>query len=85
MNSINVMNITPGLLKEKNTNHTKNRCAACRKRVGLAGFDCRCGKLYCSLHRYSDQHGCTFDYKAWGAEEIARRNPRIIAEKIRKL
>ncbi|GMP62572.1 hypothetical protein CsSME_00024627 [Camellia sinensis var. sinensis] len=40
-----------------------NRCSACRKRVGLTGFNCRCGNLFCAVHRYSDKHDCPFDYR----------------------
>merc|ERR1712066_1049496 len=39
----------------------KNRCASCKKKVGLTGFACRCGGMYCGIHRYSDKHNCTFD------------------------
>ncbi|XP_074060773.1 AN1-type zinc finger protein 5-like isoform X1 [Macrotis lagotis] len=63
----------------------KNRCFACRKKVGLTGFDCRCGNLFCAMHRYSEKHNCPFDYKAEAAEKIRKENPIIVAEKIRKL
>ncbi|XP_018548337.1 AN1-type zinc finger protein 6 [Lates calcarifer] len=63
----------------------KNRCFTCRKKVGLTGFDCRCGNVFCSMHRYSDVHNCTFDYKADGAERIRRENPVIVREKIQKI
>ncbi|KAF8398434.1 hypothetical protein HHK36_017361 [Tetracentron sinense] len=59
-----------------------NRCSGCRKRVGLTGFRCRCGDLFCSDHRYSDRHVCSFDYKAAGREAIARENPVVKAAKI---
>ena len=39
------------------------RCASCKKKLGLTGFTCRCGGLFCSIHRYSDKHTCDFDYK----------------------
>ncbi|KAK9929289.1 hypothetical protein M0R45_026393 [Rubus argutus] len=29
------------------------RCTTCNKRVGLTGFDCRCGHLFCAVHRLS--------------------------------
>ncbi|PHT30151.1 Zinc finger A20 and AN1 domain-containing stress-associated protein 4 [Capsicum baccatum] len=29
---------------------------ACRKRVGLTGFSCKCGDLCCAVHHYSDKH-----------------------------
>ncbi|CAI8607546.1 unnamed protein product [Vicia faba] len=62
-----------------------NRCSGCRKRVGLTGFRCRCGDLFCSEHRYSDRHDCSYDYKAAGRESIARENPVVRAAKIVKL
>merc|ERR1711976_224220 len=60
----------------------KNRCLSCKKKVGLTGFTCRCGGLYCSIHRYSDKHECTFDYKELGAEEIRKSNPVVVASKV---
>lgn len=63
----------------------KNRCAVCRKKVGLTGFECRCGGLFCSVHRYSDKHDCTFDYRELGAQEIRRNNPVVVGEKIHKI
>lgn len=59
-----------------------NRCQSCRKRVGLTGFRCRCGELFCGAHRYSDRHDCCFDYKAVGRDAIARENPVVRAAKI---
>ncbi|MBN3306188.1 ZFAN6 protein, partial [Amia calva] len=63
----------------------KNRCFLCRKKVGLTGFDCRCGNLFCGVHRYSDIHNCTFDYKADAAEKIRKENPVVVGEKIQKI
>ncbi|XP_051230370.1 zinc finger A20 and AN1 domain-containing stress-associated protein 7-like [Lolium perenne] len=59
-----------------------NRCATCRKKVGLLGFRCRCDGTFCSVHRYSDKHECGFDYKSAGREEIAKHNPMVVADKI---
>jgi len=59
-----------------------NRCSGCRRKVGLTGFRCRCGELFCSEHRYSDRHDCSYDYKAAGREAIARENPVVKAAKI---
>ncbi|GFZ20668.1 A20/AN1-like zinc finger family protein [Actinidia rufa] len=62
-----------------------NRCSGCRRKVGLTGFRCRCGDLFCSEHRYSDRHDCSFDYKAAGREAIARENPVVRPAKILKV
>uniref|UniRef100_A0A8C1PEC7 Zinc finger, AN1-type domain 6 n=1 Tax=Cyprinus carpio TaxID=7962 RepID=A0A8C1PEC7_CYPCA len=51
----------------------------------LTGFGCRCGHLFCSVHRYSDVHNCSFDYKADAAEKIRKENPLIVGEKIKKI
>ncbi|NXX37272.1 ZFAN5 protein, partial [Nicator chloris] len=63
----------------------KNRCFTCRKKVGLTGFDCRCGNLFCGLHRYSDKHNCPYDYKAEAAAKIRKENPVVVAEKIQRI
>merc|ERR1711952_339872 len=69
----------------KDTKKKKNRCALCKKKVGLTGFTCRCGGLFCGIHRYSDKHDCNFDYKAMGEKEISEANPVIVAQKLNKI
>ena len=51
----------------------------------LSGFTCRCGGLYCSIHRYSDKHQCDFDYKEAGAAEIRKSNPVVVAKKVQQI
>ncbi|KAM9820093.1 AN1-type zinc finger protein 5-like [Neosynchiropus ocellatus] len=63
----------------------KNRCNMCRKKVGLTGFDCRCGNIFCGIHRYSDKHNCPYDYKAEAAAKIRKENPVVMAEKIQRI
>ncbi|XP_061451454.1 AN1-type zinc finger protein 6 isoform X3 [Rhineura floridana] len=63
----------------------KTRCFMCRKKVGLTGFECRCGNVYCGVHRYSDVHSCSYNYKADAAEKIRKENPVVVGEKIQKI
>uniref|UniRef100_A0A670JZ65 Zinc finger AN1-type containing 6 n=1 Tax=Podarcis muralis TaxID=64176 RepID=A0A670JZ65_PODMU len=63
----------------------KTRCFMCRKKVGLTGFECRCGHVYCGVHRYSDVHSCSYNYKADAAEKIRKENPVVVGEKIQKI
>ncbi|XP_066150257.1 AN1-type zinc finger protein 6 isoform X2 [Euwallacea fornicatus] len=70
---------------DKDAKKKKNRCAMCRKKVGLTGFECRCGGLFCAVHRYSDKHDCSFNYREMGAQEIRRNNPVVVGEKIQKI
>ncbi|KQK12814.2 hypothetical protein BRADI_1g06150v3 [Brachypodium distachyon] len=59
-----------------------NRCATCRKKVGILGFRCRCEGTFCSAHRYAEKHACGFDYKTVAREEIATKNPVVVADKM---
>ena len=61
------------------------RCTSCNKKVGLLGFVCRCGGTFCSLHRYTDEHACDFDFRTAGREQIAKKNPLVVAPKINKI
>ncbi|XP_065187965.1 AN1-type zinc finger protein 6-like [Sycon ciliatum] len=65
----------------------KARCEldGCKARVGLLGFDCRCGLKFCSKHRYSDQHNCSFDYKTDGRSLLEKSHPAVVASKVGKL
>lgn len=62
-----------------------NRCTICCKRVGLTPFKCKCGDLFCSVHRYADKHACPFDYQAAARDAIAKANPLVKAEKVDKI
>jgi hypothetical protein len=61
------------------------RCWSCNKKVGLLGFKCRCDYVFCSMHRYSDKHTCSFDYKAMGRANLEKANPVIKGSKVDKI
>ncbi|XP_044506411.1 zinc finger A20 and AN1 domain-containing stress-associated protein 8-like [Mangifera indica] len=87
----NIFSIKPssdlsfGQNMEMKPKEVPNRCASCRKRVGLTGFNCRCGNLFCAVHRYSDKHECPFDYRTAAREAIAKANPVVKSEKLDKI
>lgn len=58
------------------------RCHSCKKKVGLTGFNCKCGRMFCGMHRYAETHECTFDYKRTAADQIAKTNPRVKEDKL---
>ncbi|XP_063243311.1 AN1-type zinc finger protein 4-like isoform X2 [Bacillus rossius redtenbacheri] len=66
--------------------HLRPRCAECRKRLNITNvYSCRCEKLFCSTHRYSELHGCTFDYKSEGRRLLEQANPLVAAPKLPKI
>ncbi|KAG8391270.1 hypothetical protein BUALT_Bualt01G0170600 [Buddleja alternifolia] len=76
---------SPPVEKTEEVKEGPKRCGTCRKRVGLTGFNCRCGSTFCSVHRYTDKHECSFDYRSAGQEAIAKANPVVKAEKLDKI
>ncbi|CAH8337659.1 unnamed protein product [Eruca vesicaria subsp. sativa] len=71
--------------EQKPAQQDPKRCLTCRRRVGITGFRCRCGFVFCGSHRYAEQHECTFDFKRVGKEKIAKANPIVKAEKLKKI
>ena len=63
----------------------KNRCVECRKKVGLTGFECKCGGLYCGMHRMASSHACTFDHAGRNKELLEKRVQSVIADKVEKV
>jgi len=87
---------TPEPPEEQQTDHTcdkqaapkqtnTSRCWQCNKKVGLLGFQCRCGFFFCGDHRYADTHDCVFDYKTFGREQLSKANQKVVAEKLHKI
>ncbi|KAF3674527.1 hypothetical protein FXO38_05180 [Capsicum annuum] len=72
--------------KTKNVDSTmkiKQRCMICKKKVGLTGFSCRCGGgMFCRVHRYPEEHACTFDFKSIGHVALAKENPLCKVDKL---
>lgn len=62
-----------------------SRCWQCGKKIGLVGFQCRCGYYFCGMHRYADIHQCNFDYKTYEREQLSKLNQKVVAEKLNKI
>ncbi|XVF56664.1 hypothetical protein PTKIN_Ptkin06aG0138500 [Pterospermum kingtungense] len=58
-----------------------NRCQSCNKKVGLLGFSCRCGNVFCGAHRYP-KHACNFDFKTADRLNLAKQNPLLKGDKL---
>lgn len=62
---------------KKKVQKNKKRCfhSECRKKVGLASIECKCGYIFCGLHRWPDQHNCDFDFKTHDRANLAKSLP----------
>jgi AN1-type zinc finger and ubiquitin domain-containing protein 1 len=74
------------LVPTKKQSTVRSRCAECRKRLNITNvYTCRCDKLFCAAHRYSELHNCTFDYKTDGRKILEQTNPLVTAPKLPKI
>jgi len=57
----------------------KIRCTICNKKTGINYFECNCSteKKFCSNHRLSHTHFCTYDKKAVQREKLIVENPIV--------
>ncbi|KAA8522302.1 hypothetical protein F0562_012975 [Nyssa sinensis] len=83
--STKVVSTASGESVDRTEAKVATRCWSCSKKVGVMGFKCRCGSTFCGTHRYPEKHECTFDFKAVGREGIAKANPVIKADKLRRI
>lgn len=70
-------------IENKNENRNKNRCCVkeCNKKLGLFGFECRCGVVTCAIHKCPSDHSCTFDYKQYARDKMIKENPITVPNK----
>lgn len=62
------------------------RCSQCKKKLNITNtYTCRCGGMFCAIHRYSEVHSCLFDYKEEGRKLLQQTNPLVAASKLPKI
>jgi hypothetical protein len=62
-----------------------SKCAhvACKRKLTLLDYACKCGKYYCTGHRYAETHECSYDYKkSYSNELLKHMSTNIIAQKV---
>jgi hypothetical protein len=64
------------------TTTKKNRCACCSAKLPLTAFPCRCGGVYCSIHRSDVEHNCTYDYRTEGTRLLSTNLVKVIGHKL---
>lgn len=86
------------LINQNNSNNSNNNlnvcikskrfklsCGICNKKLPIFVIKCKCNKSYCSIHRYSDEHDCTYDYKTEFQKELTLKNKKIKVMKVEKI
>lgn len=65
----------------------KLRCSFCNKKIGIISFPCKCEGIFCSLHRYTHSHNCSFkkEQKEEVKKEIQKQNPKMKGTTLNKI
>lgn len=64
------------------------RCqvSTCNKKLTLTNnFECECKNFYCIIHKFSLDHGCTFDYKNKQKNLLQKSLIKVSSEKVIKI
>ncbi|KTF78689.1 hypothetical protein cypCar_00036837 [Cyprinus carpio] len=67
---------SPRVPKQKN----RRRCHRCQTKLELVQQElgsCRCGYVFCMLHRLPEQHNCMFDHLGRGREEAVLKMVKL--------
>lgn len=67
---------------------TRCNFETCRRKLNLAESirgKCKCEKIFCSKHVYSNEHNCDFDYKEENKSKLEKDNPKIVAKKVSQI
>lgn len=62
------------------------RCFKCKKKLKIAEElvgKCRCNNIFCTKHRISSQHSCTFDFKNYNKKLLD--NEKVEAKKVESI
>ena len=56
---------------------------ACKKKLLLSDFPCKCSQIFCSAHRVPEVHACSFDFKKAASDQLAKRlGSAVIGKKL---
>jgi len=63
--------------------HYRYCCAEhCKRRLTLTDITCRCGLRFCGVHRYPEEHVCSYDYKKAGYSQLSTMLVQVVGKKI---
>jgi predicted nucleic acid binding AN1-type Zn finger protein len=61
------------------------RCEMCSKKLGLTVIGCKCARALCAVHRYPEEHACTFDFKTPAQDWLRAGAPVIAPPKLERI
>lgn len=69
-----------------NPNEPPKPCDYCKKKCGIIIFKCKCEyKNLCIRCKTPEEHKCEYNFKKDYREILKKKNPLVIADKIKKI
>jgi len=50
----------------------------CKKKLKLTDSKCKCNKIFCMDHKFSQSHKCNYDYKSDGLKNLEQKLVKIV-------
>uniref|UniRef100_A0A6C0LNP4 AN1-type domain-containing protein n=1 Tax=viral metagenome TaxID=1070528 RepID=A0A6C0LNP4_9ZZZZ len=57
----------------------------CRQKIKLTDSACKCKSFFCTAHRHSELHNCTFDYRQTAAARLEKQLIKTQADKLERI
>ena len=85
--SMTVTPETPSVQADIKVKDRPKRCemVGCKAKLMLSDQVCKCTGFYCSQHRHSETHSCTFDYRGIGVNTLEKQLVKVQASKMERL
>jgi AN1-type zinc finger and ubiquitin domain-containing protein 1 len=50
----------------------------CKKKLKLTDSKCKCNKIFCMDHKFSQSHKCNYDYKSDGLKNLEQKLVKVV-------
>ena len=57
----------------------------CKKRIKITDYPCKCGNIYCKIHKLSENHDCKYDYRETGLKDKKTEEMKCLSNKVQKI
>ena len=57
----------------------------CTKRIKLSDYACKCGNIYCKVHKLPENHECKYDYREIGLKDKKIEQLKCVSNKVQKI
>tara|TARA_B100001094_G_C17697774_1_gene561208 strand:+ start:127 stop:384 length:258 start_codon:yes stop_codon:yes gene_type:complete len=64
-----------------------SRCqySDCRKKIKITDYTCKCGNVYCKIHKLPEDHECNYDYREIGLKNKKIEEMKCVSNKVQKI